>query len=94
MSGQYNSGQGGGAHMVLHETDSGGVARGPPKHCTLHQILMISTCGGSVVREGRAERAAPGAVFSAGSITWPTSLLIDPVVAGVTRNVLTRFAGL
>jgi hypothetical protein len=55
---------------------------------------MISTCGGSVVREARAERAAPGAVFSAGSITWPTSLLIDPVVAGITRNVLTRFAGL
>jgi hypothetical protein len=30
-------------------------------------------------------------VFSVGSITWPSSILVDPVVGRVTRNVLDRF---
>jgi N,N-dimethylformamidase len=38
-------------------------------------------------------RATPsgGAVFSAGSITWPASILVDPAVSAITRNVLDRF---
>jgi hypothetical protein len=32
-----------------------------------------------------------GAVFSAGSITYPTSLLCDPPTSQITRNVLERF---
>ena len=45
----------GGAEMVVHETDSGGM------------------------------------VFSAGSITYPSSILVDDVVSRVTSNVLKRF---
>ena len=45
----------GGAEMVVHETDSGGM------------------------------------VFSAGSITYPSSILVDDVVSKVTSNVLKRF---
>jgi hypothetical protein len=26
-----------------------------------------------------------------GSITWPSSILVDPVVSRMTRNVLERF---
>jgi len=38
------------------------------------------------------ETASGGAVFSVGSICWPSSLLVDDVVAGVTANVLRRFS--
>lgn len=34
-----------------------------------------------------------GAVFSAGSITWPASLLVDEAVSRITANVLRRFLG-
>jgi hypothetical protein len=37
------------------------------------------------------ETPSGGAVFSVGSICWPSSLLVDDVVAGVTANVLRRF---
>ena len=37
------------------------------------------------------EPAGGGAVFSAGSITWVSSLLVDDAVSQITRNVLTRF---
>jgi N,N-dimethylformamidase len=32
-----------------------------------------------------------GAVFSVGSITWPSSLLVDPAISTITANVLRRF---
>jgi hypothetical protein len=32
-----------------------------------------------------------GAVFSAGSITWPASILVDASVSRITANVLNRF---
>jgi hypothetical protein len=32
-----------------------------------------------------------GEVFSVGSITWPSSILVDPIVSQLTRNVLERF---
>jgi hypothetical protein len=34
-----------------------------------------------------------GEVFSAGSITYPTALLVDPPTSRITRNVLQRFLG-
>jgi N,N-dimethylformamidase len=37
------------------------------------------------------ETSSGGAVFSAGSITWPASILIDPHVSRITSNVLQRF---
>ncbi len=37
------------------------------------------------------ETPGGGAVFSAGSITWPSSILVDDVVSGITSNVLRRF---
>lgn len=37
------------------------------------------------------ETATGGQVFSAGSITWPASILVDGAVSRITRNVLERF---
>jgi N,N-dimethylformamidase len=37
------------------------------------------------------ETPGGGAVFSAGSITYPTALLCDAAVSNVTANVLDRF---
>jgi hypothetical protein len=37
------------------------------------------------------ETATGGAVFSAGSITWPSSVLVDDHVSTITANVLRRF---
>jgi hypothetical protein len=39
------------------------------------------------------EAAQGGGVFSAGSITWPSSLLVDDAVSKITSNVLRRFLG-
>ena len=39
------------------------------------------------------EPTGGGAVFSAGSITWPSSLLVDDHVSRITRNVLERYLG-
>jgi hypothetical protein len=38
------------------------------------------------------EPAGRGAVFSAGSINWVSSILVDDAVSQITRNVLTRFS--
>ena len=32
-----------------------------------------------------------GAVFAAGSITYPASLLVDDAISRITANVLSRF---
>jgi hypothetical protein len=39
------------------------------------------------------ETPSVGAVFSAGSITYPTALLCDPPTSDITANVLDRFLG-
>jgi hypothetical protein len=39
----------------------------------------------------RYETATGGAVFAAGSIVWPSSLLVDRHVSRITRNVLERY---
>jgi hypothetical protein len=38
------------------------------------------------------EPAGKGAVFSAGSINWVTSILVDDAISRITRNLLTRFS--
>jgi len=37
------------------------------------------------------ERENSGAVFSVGSITWVSALLVDDAVSTITRNVIRRF---
>ena len=37
------------------------------------------------------ETGSGGAVFSAGSITYPTGLLCDPPTSAITANVMERF---
>ena len=37
------------------------------------------------------QTASGGAVYSAGSITYPASLLVDAVVSKITANVIKRF---
>jgi len=39
------------------------------------------------------ETPSGGAVFSVGSITYCSSLLVDPAISRITRNVLARFLG-
>jgi hypothetical protein len=51
---------------------------------------------GTNIDEGGAELASyetqsGGAVFAAGSIAWPSSILIDGCVSRITANVLRRF---
>ena len=38
------------------------------------------------------ETPGGGAVFSAGSICWPSSLLVDEAVSKITANVVKRFS--
>ncbi len=38
------------------------------------------------------ETSRGGAVFSAGSICWPSSLLVDPAVSRITANVVRRYS--
>ena len=42
-------------------------------------------------RAGCYETSSGGAVFSAGSITWPSSILVDDCVSRITANVLRRY---
>ena len=37
------------------------------------------------------QTASGGAVYSAGSITYPASILVDEVVSKITANVIKRF---
>ncbi len=51
---------------------------------------------GTNIDDGGAELAfyetlGGGAVFSAGSIAWPSAILVDPCVSRITANVLNRF---
>jgi len=70
-----------------HETDK--ISRHSPKGVRL-------LAKGTNPESGGAEMAiyeAPGGgqVFSVGSITWPSSILVDDSVSKITRNVLRRF---
>lgn len=70
-----------------HETDK------RTKHTPPSAVLLAKGCN---VDDGGAEvilfpTASGGEVFSVGSITWTTSILVDDGVAAVTRNVLDKF---
>jgi hypothetical protein len=70
-----------------HETDK--VSRSSPAH-------IERLAKGTNVDEGGAElvhyvTASGGAVFAAGSIAWPSAILVDDGVSQITRNALDRF---
>ncbi len=70
-----------------HETDK--VSPSSPND-------VVRLAKGTNVDHGGAELAyyettTGGAVFSAGSIAWPSSILVDECVSRITGNVLRRF---
>jgi hypothetical protein len=70
-----------------HETDK--VSASSPRN-------VVRIAKGTNIDEGGAELSlyetqSGGAVFSAGSIAWPSSILIDGCVSRITANVLKRF---
>jgi N,N-dimethylformamidase len=84
-------------HASLHERVPGGASGhetdkrsrfSPPGTVLLAKGLNPDEGGAEMVTY---ETESGGAVFSVGSITWPSSVLIDEHVSRITRNVLTRF---
>ncbi len=70
-----------------HETDK--MSPGTPKGAEhLAKGLNPDDGGGDIVH---FTTPSGGAVFSVGSITWPSSLLVDPAISRITANVLKRF---
>jgi N,N-dimethylformamidase len=70
-----------------HETDK--MSKSSPANTKLlARGLNPDEGGGEVVLH---EPSGGGAVFSAGSICWPSSLLVDDGVSRITANVLRRF---
>jgi hypothetical protein len=70
-----------------HETDKMS-ASSPRNTRLLAQGLNKDDGGAHMVLH---EPGKGGAVFSAGSICWPSSLLVDKGVSQITRNVVKRF---
>jgi hypothetical protein len=86
-------------HASLHERVPGGASG----HET-DKMTSSSPKGTRLLAKGKnpdnggaemaiIEKAGQGAVFSVGSITWVSSLLVDDAVSQITRNVLQRFVG-
>ncbi|MFN3648569.1 MAG: N,N-dimethylformamidase beta subunit family domain-containing protein [Armatimonadota bacterium] len=71
-----------------HETDKRSP-HSPPGTRLLARGLNPEEGGAEIVYHEPGE----GAVFSVGSITYVASLLVDPAVSRLTRNVLNRFIG-
>ena len=70
-----------------HETDKVSPSSPP-------QVVRLAK--GTNIDEGGADLVCfdlpgGGAVFSAGSITWPSAILVDEPVSKITANVLNRF---
>jgi hypothetical protein len=72
-----------------HETDK--ITPSSPKNVVLLARGLNPDDGGAHL--AYYETPGGGAVFAAGSITYPTGLLCDPVVSRLTANVLERFLG-
>jgi hypothetical protein len=70
-----------------HETDK--MSRSSPPNTVLLAKGVNPEDGGAEIVYYELESS--GAVFSVGSITYPSSLLVDPVVSRVTANVISRF---
>ena len=70
-----------------HETDK--VSPSSPRN-------IVRLAKGTNIDEGGAELAyhetlSGGAVFSAGSIAWPSAILVDEPISRITANILRRF---
>jgi hypothetical protein len=70
-----------------HETDK--ISPSSPKNTILLAKGLNPDDGGAHLTYFETESG--GAVFSAGSITYPTALLCDPPTAKITANVIERF---
>jgi N,N-dimethylformamidase len=70
-----------------HETDKR-TASSPAGTALLAKGLNPDDGGAEIVLH---ETASGGAVFSVGSIVWPSSLLVDDAVSRITANVVQRF---
>lgn len=70
-----------------HETDK--ISKSSPANTHLLAKGMNPDNGGADMV--LHEPTGGGAVFSAGSITWPSSLLVDASVSRITANVVRRF---
>jgi N,N-dimethylformamidase len=70
-----------------HETDK--VSPSSPPGTRLLALGLNADGGGAEMVI--VEPAGRGAVFSVGSITWVSSLLVDDAVSRITGNVLRRF---
>jgi hypothetical protein len=70
-----------------HETDKM-TALTPPGTLLLAKGLNPDDGGAEMVIR---DTASGGAVFSVGSITWPSCVLVDEGVSRITANVLDRF---
>jgi hypothetical protein len=72
-----------------HETDKV-TASSPPNVRRLARGMNIDDGGADIITY---ETPGGGAVFSVGSIGWPSSVLVDDQVSRITANVLKRFLG-
>ncbi|HTL27867.1 MAG TPA: N,N-dimethylformamidase beta subunit family domain-containing protein, partial [Tepidisphaeraceae bacterium] len=70
-----------------HETDKRTASS--PANAHIVARGMNSNNGGAEIVY--FDTPTQGAVFSVGSINWPASILVDPIVSAMTRNVLKRF---
>jgi hypothetical protein len=70
-----------------HETDKVS-ASSPANVQVLARGLNADGGGAEIVIH---EPGGGGAVFSVGSICWPSSVLVDDAVSKITENVLRRF---
>ena len=52
-------------------------------HRSFRNLLAVTAAGGLCL--------AGGAVFAAGSIAWPSAILVDDCVSRITANVINRF---
>jgi len=70
-----------------HETDKR-MASAPKNSAVIAKGMNADNGGAEILYH---ETKSGGAVFSAGSITWPACLLPDKNISKITRNVLERF---
>jgi hypothetical protein len=73
-----------------HETDK----ISPSSPANTHLLARGENPGGGGAEMVLHEPAGGGAVFSAGSIAWPASVLVDEAVSQITASVLKRFLSL
>ena len=85
-------------HDSLHERIPGGASGHETDKISPNSPANVERIAkGTNPNDGGADlvtfqTAGGGAVFSAGSITWPSSILVDGAVSRITANVLRRFS--